>query len=219
VIAILWDLDGVVADTADAHFAAWQDLMAERGLSVTRPQFEATFGMNNPPILREWLGADVPADEIARLGKHKEVLYRQHLAGNVRMLPGIGEWLERGRARGYRQAIASSGDMANIVAVLVALDIVNYFSALVAGAFLPRSKPDPAIFLQAAASLGATPDESLVIEDGIVGVEAAKRAGMRCIGLTSTHPAGKLAGADLIVARMDTLDEDAFERLLGQKAK
>jgi len=118
--------------------------------------------------------------------------------------------------RGYRQAIASSGEMANIVAVIVALDISNYFEALLAGAFLPRSKPDPAIFIQAAAALGATPAESLVIEDGIVGVEAAKRAGMRCIGLTSTHPASKLVGADLIVDRMDALDEKAFERLLGR---
>jgi HAD superfamily hydrolase (TIGR01509 family) len=209
-------LDGVVADTAEAHYAAWQELMAERGRSVSRAQFEATFGMNNPPILREWLGPDVPADEIARLGKHKEVLYRRNATGNVRMLPGIRQWLERGRARGYRQAIASSGEMANIVAVISALDIGNYFEALLAGAFLPRSKPDPAIFLQAAAALGATPSESLVIEDGIVGVEAARRAGMRCIGLTSTHPASKLAGADLIVDRMDALDEDAFERVLGR---
>ena len=215
MIAILWDMDGVIADTAEAHYAAWQALMAECGASVTRAQFEASFGMHNPPILREWLGPEVPDAEIVRLGRRKEVLYRANVAGSVRMLPGVGAWLERGRARGYRQAVASSGEMANIVAILGELGIGNYFEALLAGAFLPRSKPDPAIFLQAAAALGATPAESLVIEDGIVGVEAARSAGMRCIAVTTTHSAAKLTGADLIVDHLDALDEDAFERLLG----
>ena len=215
MIAIIWDMDGVIADTAEAHYGAWQALMAERSAGVTRAQFEASFGMNNPPILREWLGTEVPDAEIARLGRHKEELYRAKVAGNVRMLPGVRDWLERGRARGYRQAVASSGEMANIVAIVTELEIGNYFEALLAGAFLPRSKPDPAIFLQAAAALGATPAESLVIEDGIVGVEAARRAGMRCIGLTTTHAAAKLAGADLVIDRLDALDEDTFERLLS----
>jgi len=217
VIAIIWDMDGVIADTADAHFAAWSQLMAELGTSVTRAQFEATFGMNNPPILREWLGPGLSDAEIARLSSRKEELYRAHVEGSVRMLPGVRAWLERGRARGYRQAVASSGEMANIGAIVTALGIGNYFEALLAGAFLPRSKPDPAIFMQAAAALGATPAESLVIEDGIVGVEAARRAGMRCIGVTNTHAAVKLAGADLIVDSLAALPDDAFERLLARE--
>ena len=213
--AILWDLDGVIADNGEAHYAAWQQLFAERGGSVTREQFESTFGMANPEILRGWLGEDVPEAEIARLGRRKEELYRQNLRGNVRALPDVIEWLDRGQERGFRQVVASSGEMGNITAVLGELGIANYFDALVSGAFLPRSKPDPAIFLQAAAAVGARPAEAIVIEDGVVGVEAATRAGMRCIAVTTTHPAARLVGADLVVDRLSELDEGALDRLLG----
>jgi len=95
--------------------------------------------------------------------------------------------------------VASSGEMANIVTVIDALGIANYFDALVSGAFLPRSKPDPAIFVQAAGALGVPPARCLVIEDGTVGVEAARRAGMACLAVTTTHPREHLQGADLIV--------------------
>ena len=103
--------------------------------------------------------------------------------------------------------------MANIAAVVAALEIGNRFDALVSGAFLPRSKPDPTIFWQASAALGASPEECLVVEDGIVGVEAAKRAGMRCVALTTTHAADKLVGADLIVQDLSTLDEEMVKTL------
>ena len=139
------------------------------------------------------------------LGNHKEELFRRSVRGHVRLLPGVVDWLKRAQARGYRQVIASSAEMANIVAVVEELQIGNYFEALVAGAFLPRSKPDPEIFLNAAASVGASPAVSLVIEDGIVGVEAARRAGMRCIAVTTTHPAAKLAAADLVVPDLSML--------------
>jgi beta-phosphoglucomutase len=216
VKAIIWDMDGVVADTGEAHFAAWQGLFAERGATITWEQFASTFGMANPPILRQWLGEGTSPALIRELGNYKEELFRRSVRGRVRLLPGVVDWLKRGQARGYRQVIASSAEMANIVAVVEELQIGNYFEALVAGAFLPRSKPDPEIFLNAAASVGAGPADSLVIEDGIVGVEAARRAGMRCIAVTTTHPAEKLAGADLVVPDLTVLDAEAFERLLSK---
>ncbi len=212
--AILWDMDGVVADTGEAHFLAWQDLRAERGQTITYEQFAVTFGMNNPPIIKAWLGEDTPDEEIAQLSARKEVLFRAHALGHVHLLPGVLAWLERGRTRGYRQVVASSGPMANIVAVIGALGVADYFDALLSGAFLPRSKPDPAIFLRAAASVGADPADCLVVEDGIVGVEAALSAGMRCLAVTTSHPATKLARATLVVDSLADLDENAFERLL-----
>ena len=213
--AILWDMDGIVADTGEAHLMAWQDLYAERGQIITYDTFAATFGMNNPPIIKLWLGEDTTEEEVMRLSTRKEELFRVHARDHVRLFPGVTTWLERGRARGYRQAVASSGPMANIVAVIGALGVADYFDALLSGAFLPRSKPDPGIFLQAAASVGATPNECLVIEDGIVGVEAARRAGMRCLAVTNTHPAEKLAGATLVVDSLADLDPDDWDRSPG----
>jgi len=213
VKAIIWDMDGVVADTGETHFLAWKALFAERGSTVTHEQFAATFGMSNLPILRLWLGEEVPNVELDALARRKEELFRELVRDHARALPGVLTWLERGRTRDYRQVIASSGPMANIVALLAALDLSDYFDALLSGAFLPHSKPDPAIFLNAAAAVGASPRQSLVIEDGIVGVEAALRAGIRCIAVTTTHPAEKLSRAHLVVDSLAALDEDAFDRL------
>lgn len=149
--AILWDMDGVVADTEEAHLLAWRQFLAEQGRSVTAEQFATTFGMANPAILRQWFGDALRAEDIHSWSARKEALFRTFVPTHVRALPGAREWLRWGRERGYRQAIASSGEMANIVAVVAALEIGNQFDALVSGAFLPRSKPDPAVFLQGGA--------------------------------------------------------------------
>lgn len=208
-------MDGVVADTGEAHFQAWQALLAESGRDLTREQFAETFGMANLPILRQWLGPQASETSMHEMAERKEELFRAQVQRHVRLLPGVERWLAHWRALGYRQAIASSGEMANIVAVIGVLGIANAFDALVSGAFLLQSKPHPGIFQHAAAALGATPAEALVIEDGIVGIEAAHRAGMRCIAVTNTHPGFKLAAADLVVASVDDIPADIMSRLLG----
>jgi len=213
--AILWDMDGVISDSGEAHYLAWQALFAEREGQITREQFEHTFGMANPEILGALLGPGISDSEIVELARRKEQLFRERIPEHVRLLPGVSEWLHQARSSGIRSVVASSGEMANIVATLTALGISNYFDAIVSGAFLPKSKPDPAIFLQAATSVGASANEVLVIEDGIVGVEAARRAGMRCVAVTTTHSAEKLSGADLVVDSLLDLSEQILARLFG----
>lgn len=215
MIAILWDMDGVIADSGEAHFLAWQQLYRERGQEISYETFAATFGMSNLPILRAWLGAEQPLEELQAISARKERLFREFARGHTRMLPGVLDWLKRGRQRGYRQGVASSGPMANVVTLVATLDIADYFDALVSGAGLPRSKPDPAVFLQAAAALGAQPENCLVIEDSLMGIQAARNAHMRCIAVTTTHPAEKLGDADLVVDALTELDPEAFERLLA----
>jgi HAD superfamily hydrolase (TIGR01509 family) len=213
--AIIWDMDGVLADTGDAHLRAWQVLYGERGQTITREEFVETFGMANGPIIRRWLGEATPDAEVAQIAARKEALYREMLHGHVESLPGVLAWLEHAQRLGLRQIVASSTEMANIIAVIGELGIGNFFDALISGAFLPRSKPDPGLFLQAAATVGAEPSGCLVIEDAIVGVEAAHRAGMRCIAVTTSHSADKLSAADIVVASLGDLPIDAMERLLG----
>lgn len=199
--ALLWDMDGVLADSGDAHFVAWQEMFHELGREISRQEFDDTFGMANTAILERWLGATISPERSAALARRKEALFRQHL-DRVRLLPGVLDWLAYARSQGYYQVVASSGEMANIVAVVHALGVGNYFHGIVSGAFLPQSKPHPAVFLQAAAAVAAEPRHCLVLEDGIVGVEAARRAGMRCIAVTTTHAAERLAGADRIVSSL-----------------
>lgn len=212
--AVLWDMDGVLVLSGDVHYDAWQQVLAGYQLAMSRRQFEETFGMNNHNILRRLYGERLSGPQVDEIAARKEAAYRDLIRGRVQPLPGVIDWLGRLSEAGWRQAVASSGPMANIAAILNELDAWDAFEAVLTGARLARSKPDPAVFLQAAAALGVPPARCIVVEDGTVGVEAARRACMRCIAVTTTHPAEDLRAADVVVDRLDHLPPDAFERLV-----
>jgi beta-phosphoglucomutase len=194
VKAILWDLDGTIADTEELHFDAWRVTMPAYGVDYTHEMFITSFGRNNPEILTELI-PDLSPAMIQEISDAKEKAFRDLVnPASVCLLPGVAQWLDSCQAQGLRQAIGSSGPMANIAAVVAALDVGDYFRALLSGFSLPRGKPDPAIFLNCAASVEVAPAECLVIEDSIYGVEAARRAGMACVAV------GKLANKELIRA-------------------
>lgn len=183
VKAILWDLDGTIADTEELHFDAWRATLRTYGVDYTYEMFIAAFGRNNPEMLTELIPDLAPA-MIQEISDAKEKAFRRLVnPASVCLLPGVAQWLESCRTQGLRQAIGSSGPMANIAAVVAALDVGDYFRALLSGFSLPRGKPDPAIFLNCAASVEVAPAECLVIEDSIYGVEAARRAGMACVAV------------------------------------
>ncbi len=212
--AVLWDMDGVLVLSGEVHYDAWTQVLAEYGLGLSRQQFEETFGMNKYNILRHLYGERLSPAQADEIAERKEAAYRGLIRGRVRALPGVLDWLARLSRGGWRQAVASSGPMANIAAILNELDRWDAFDSVLSGAHLERSKPDPAIFLQAAASLGVPPACCVVVEDSTAGVEAARQAGMRCIAVTTTRAAEDLRAADLVVGRLDDLPADAFARLV-----
>jgi len=216
--AVIWDLDGVIADTGAAHFAAWQQVMAELGRPFDEADFRRTFGSANPDIIRLLLGETVSSHEIARISERKEIIFREAVQVHVTLLPGVRTWLQQLGQQGYRQAIASSAPRPNIKVLLYMLDIGPYFQATISADDVSQGKPDPAIFLKAAAALEVSPARCVVVEDAIAGVEAARRAGMACLAVTTTQPAEKLSDADLVVERLTDLADDAFERLLSHWA-
>jgi beta-phosphoglucomutase family hydrolase len=209
VHGVLWDMDGVLVDTGEAHFHSWREILEELGLPFSRTDFERTFGMNNAGILALLLGEDLTAEEVQAIGDRKEYLFRQLVKGNARPLPGVLHWLARLKELGARQAIASSAPPENIDVLVDELGLRGYFVAIVSGARLP-GKPNPHVFLEAARRIGARPAACVVVEDAIAGVEAAHNAGMRCVAVTTTNSAHKLAAADIIVSRLDELSEEAF---------
>lgn len=201
---ILWDLDGVIADTGELHFQSWLPPLAEHGLAYTREMFNATFGMNNAGILTTLLGHPPEPELLTKISDRKEQLFRDSVRGHAQTLPGVGEWLAHFQSAGLRQAIASSAPQANIDALIDELGLRRYFGAIVSG-FALRGKPDPAVFLKAAELIQVPPENCLVIEDAVPGVQAAKRAGMKCLAVTTTNPRAALAQADMIVDRLDEL--------------
>jgi beta-phosphoglucomutase len=208
---VLWDMDGVLVDTGPAHFEAWRQVLAERGMSFSHEQFRLTFGMNNAGVLAVVCDQDLETAEVQAISDRKEILFRQAVKGNARLLPGVLEWLTRLKSLGIRQAIASSAPHANIDILVDELALRNYFEAIVSGAGLP-GKPNPDVFLEAARQIGVAPADCLVVEDAIAGVQGAVNAGMRCIAVTTTTSADNLAAADIVVNGLDELSEAVFLR-------
>jgi len=210
--AVLWDLDGTLVDSGDYHWRSWRDTMAVEGQPLTYQQFLDSFGQRNDRILTGWLGRDASPSLIARIGDAKEALYREFARSEgLVALPGAEQWVKRLHADGWRQAIASSAPRANVEVMVEAVGIAGYLQALVAAEDVTVGKPDPQVFLTAAARLGVPARRCVVVEDAPAGVEAARAGGMRSIGVSAT---GNLA-ADLFVRSLADLPPDAFERLLG----
>lgn len=213
--AVLWDMDGTLADSREQHWEAWRRTIEPEGYSVTYEQFRETFGWRNDAILGRWLGDRLSAADVRRIGDAKEVLYRGLVArSGISPLPGAREWVHRLGRQGWRQAVASSAPRANVEVLVKALGLSEHFQALVAAEDVKLGKPAPEVFLTAAARLGVAPKECVVVEDAPAGIEAARRAGMRCIGLGAPG----FAPADLVVASLAELLDDAFERWFGTGA-
>ena len=188
--AILWDIDGTLADTTALHYQAWRITMQRYGVDLPYESFIKDYGRNNAEILAEHFGVEAVAI-IEKAANEKEATFRSLIApGALQLLPGALAWLQRFRRLGMTQVIGSSGPMANIAAVVHALGVGDFFLGLVSGVHLPKGKPEPTIFLRCAALAGAAPEECLVIEDSIHGIEAAMRAGMTsvAVGRIATHP-------------------------------
>jgi beta-phosphoglucomutase family hydrolase len=211
IAAVLWDMDGVLVDTAPFHYRAWRELFAGVGKDLSEEEFRTTFGLRNDDILRSILG-DMPAERLRALGRRKEELFREAIRGKAAPLPGAVPLVRRLREAGAKTAVVSSAPRLNVETLLDALGLGDAFDALVAEEDAERGKPDPQGYLVAAERLGVAPQECVVVEDAPGGVEAAKQAGMRCIGLAAEREPESLAGADLVVAG---LDNDAVYSFLG----
>ncbi len=206
---VLGDMDGVLVDTGNLHFQTWKSILAQWGMDLSYELFRNTFGMINAEILPMWFGRSLQDSEIEQISAAKEERFRSAARGHVQALPGVRLWLDRFQGLGYRQAIASSATVENIELLVDELGIRHYFQALVSGTALP-GKPDPAVFVEAARRVGLPPEHCIVIEDSVAGVEAAARAGMKCLAVTNTYPAAALSGAGLIVNGLDSLSPDRF---------
>jgi beta-phosphoglucomutase len=211
----LWDLDGTLVDSEAQHWESWQLALEPEGIRVTYEQFRQTFGQRNDAILSRWLGPGAEPAHIRRIGDTKEVHYRDLVArSGLVPLPGANDWIRDLHQRGWRQAVASSAPRANVEVVVTALGLGPYFDTLVAAEDVARGKPEPEVFLTAGARLGVSPSRCVVVEDSPAGVEAARRAGMRSIGLGAPG----FAPADVVVASLSNLQRDIFDRLIDAAA-
>jgi beta-phosphoglucomutase len=209
--AVLWDLDGTLADSEEYHWLSWRDAMRAEGVELTYDRFLASFGQRNDRILGAWLGEAADATRIRRIGDWKEAEYRRLAeARGLTPLAGAREWVERLHRDGWKQAIASSAPRLNVETMLHVLKFDGLIDAMVSADEVKRGKPDPDVFLAAAAAVSVAPSRCVVVEDAAAGVEAGRRAGMRTIGVNAKTP----LAADIYVTSLAELPPDAFDRLL-----
>jgi HAD superfamily hydrolase (TIGR01509 family) len=211
--AILWDMDGVLADSTYLHYQSWIYTFQKRGGLISEEMFKRTFGQNNRAVLTDFFGRPPSEEELTEIGEEKETWFREHIPGNMKLLPGVLKWLRRFQQWNFTQAVASSAPPENIEIQVDSLGIRPFFGALVSASRLP-GKPNPAVFLKAAEQLGVDPARCLVMEDAPAGVEGALRGGMKCVAVLTTHSAAALSGASLIVKRLTQLREMQVRQLL-----
>ena len=212
IAAVLWDMDGVLADTGMLHYETWKLVLDEQGIPFDMAMFEKIFGRNNASSLEALLGHPPSAELLSLVDRVKEEEFRRLAPQRVKRLPGVMAWLEAFQRMGIPQAVASSAPMANIDLLVDVLGIRSYFAHLVSGHSMP-GKPDPAVFLEAARRVGVAAERCLVIEDSPAGISGARRAGMRCVGVATTHEAGKLEEADVVLPTLEVVKvEDILNR-------
>jgi beta-phosphoglucomutase len=197
--ACIFDLDGVIVDTAVYHYQAWKRLANELGFDFTEAQNERLKGisrMRSLELILEWGGIHKTAAEQQELATRKNEWYVEMINRMTpqEILPGAKEFLEQVRSAGLKTALGSASK--NSSTILERTALLPLFDAIVDGNTVTASKPDPEVFLKGAAALGIAADHCVVFEDAIAGIAAAKAAGMKAVGIGDRDT---LAGADIVV--------------------
>jgi beta-phosphoglucomutase len=211
--AVIFDLDGVIVDTAHYHFVAWQRLAKELGIFFTEKENERLKGvsrMRSLEIILEIGGISLSEEKKEELATRKNSWFVDYIEAikPEEIFPGVRQMLADLRSQGLKVALASSSKNAETVIRL--LQIKDEFDAIVDGTMIVHTKPDPEIFLLAAKKLGLSPEHCVVFEDAEAGVEAALAAGMKCVGVGSAEQLGK---ANEVVKSTADFKVEALQRL------
>lgn len=220
--AVIFDFDGVIADSEPLHFRAFQQALAEDGLELAPKEYYARYlGYDDVGMFKafgEDRGLPMDAARVKELVARKGAKLQAMMSAGSVLFPGAADFV-RTAARAVPIAIASGALRHEIVEIIEAAGVADLFSAIVASGDTPESKPSPAPYRLAFERLRETTGTSLdplrcvAIEDSRWGLESARGAGLRCVGVTNSYPADELTGAELVVSGLQALTIDALDRL------
>lgn len=219
--AFIFDMDGTLVDNVPFHMQSWLTLLAELGAPVEADEFaRRMLGKTNEETLREIIGAHLTDAQIVEYAARKEALYRELYRPHLRPVAGLDDFLRAAQRRAVPMAVATSAPRTNIDFVLGGLGLGPYFQAVVGAEQVARGKPHPDLFLAAAERLGAPPGRCLVFEDARMGLEAARRAGMKAVAVATTLDVQELTGLPgvaQVIQDFTALDPAAALALLGAR--
>ncbi|MGE0088245.1 MAG: beta-phosphoglucomutase [Bacteroidales bacterium] len=214
VEAVIFDLDGVIVDTAIFHYQAWKRLANELGFDITIHQNEHLKGISRLDSLEIVLEIgkinNLSEKEKIELATRKNDWYKEYILKMTPddILPGVSDFLKKLKSANHKIAIGSSSKNSGII--LEKIGLSNYFDAVIDGNKISFSKPDPEVFIKAAKELKANPKNCIVFEDAAAGIEAAHNAGMKAIGVGTQEV---LCKADLVIPDFKNLDISIFDRI------
>ena len=193
--AVIFDMDGVIADTNPHHQIAWRKYYQQYGRTLTDADFvEYVSGKHNRAILGHLFpGNSVEVADFDRLAAEKEALFREIYAPDIVVVPGLVGFLKVLKEHGIKMAVATSAPVENLNFVIDALELRPFFDELLHEKLVIHPKPDPEIYQKAMAMLGVSPEESIVFEDSMTGIRAGRDSGARVVGLATTHTVDELA--------------------------
>jgi HAD superfamily hydrolase (TIGR01509 family) len=217
--AVIFDMDGVLVDTNPFHVQKWEALLAEHAIPFDRTALpKQVLGPPNDPTLRRFFGARITAAERRRLSEELEARFRRTFAPHAKPLPGVERLIAECHDHGILMAVASSAMSKNVNFIVDALNLRAYFPVILTADEVTQAKPDPEIFEKTAHKLGLAAADCVALEDSFVGIEAAKRAGMKCVAVASTFPAQELRActqADLVVQTLEALNLRKLRKLFS----
>src|ERR1700761_7832622 len=209
--ACIFDLDGVIVDTAVYHYKAWKKLANQLGFDITEHQNEQLKGVSRVrslELILQWGGVTKTAAEQEELAALKNSWYVDMISKMTpaEILPGAKEFLQACRDAGLKTALGSASKNSGMI--LDRVNIADMFDAVIDGNKVSKPKPDPEVFLKGAEEVGVQPAHCVVFEDAIAGIEAAKNGGMKAVGIGSPET---LSAADLVVSGLDKMTVGMLE--------
>ncbi|MFD2919457.1 HAD family hydrolase [Terrimonas rubra] len=210
--AFIFDLNGTIIHDMPYHVKVWQDIVNELGAGLSLEETQAQCYGKNQDLLERVFPGRFNDEEKDRIGMQKEERYQQWYRPDMKLINGLDSFLQKAAAAHIPMAIGSAAIMFNINFILDGTHTHAYFKSIVSADDVVNSKPDPETFLKNARELGIAPEKCLVFEDAPKGIEAAQRAGMDAVCITTMHPAADFAAYDNIVAFIDDYTSPALNR-------
>ncbi|GEO22717.1 HAD family hydrolase [Cyclobacterium qasimii] len=213
--AVIFDMDGVICHTNPFHSEAFRVFFGKRGLNPTEEEFEKhMYGKSNKYIFNHFLGREISGEEFTNLENEKEGLFREIYADQIVTLPVFLPFLQDLKNEGFRTGVATSAPRANLDLIMGALKFAPKMESILASENVKNHKPDPEVYLTSAKLLDVNPANCLVFEDSFSGVSAAINAGMRVVGVLSSHTKEDLPPCQLYINDYSEIDIQTVEKLL-----
>lgn len=215
IFAAIFDMDGVIIDNALYHEKAWKIFLKRSGINLSEKDFkEIVFGRTGNDVLRI-LFKDITESEIKEHAKEINATYRDEYAPFIQATPGLLDFLKLLKHNNITAAIATSAPPINVEYIVEKLDIREYFANTIDDTQVTKGKPDPEIYLASADAINYKPSQCVVFEDSLAGIQAARNAGMKVVGVATTHDPSELKNVDLVIKDFHELNIEKIAAIFG----